>query len=116
MYFFVKHLSVRDKQSYSCLSIDYKPPLVSREDKHNKILTSVKTREKREPNKHGEPNPPNMAVLIEHDIAGQKFLLLPQKYVPHDIIKYKFLLLPQEDDHKCWSRIVTLIDTHNPTV
>ena len=48
-----------------------------------------------EHNKHRAPNSPNMAVFIEHDIAG-----------------HIFLLIPQENGHKSWVRIVTMIDDH----
>ena len=76
LYPFIKPISVRDKQSDSCLSIYYKPPLFSREDKENENLTSGKNRENSEPNKYWYPNSPNMEVLIEHAISGHKFLLL----------------------------------------
>ena len=48
-----------------------------------------------EHNKHGDTNSPNMAVFIEHDIAG-----------------HNFILTPQENGHKLWVRIVTTIDDH----
>ena len=37
-----------------------------------------KTRENSEPNKHGDPNPPNMEVFTEPVIAGHA---IPPKYV-----------------------------------
>ena len=63
-----------------------------------------------EPNKHRDPNSPNMAVFIEYDISGCTFLLLPQEYGPKHIIGPTFLPLPQEYDHKFWVHIVTMID------
>ena len=37
-----------------------------------------------------------MAVVIEHDISGHIFIVLPQEYVPNDIIGCIFLLLPKK--------------------
>ena len=34
--------------------------------------------ENSEPNKHGDPNSPNIAVFIDHGIYGNTFLLIPQ--------------------------------------
>ena len=64
---------------------------------HDKI--PGKTGEIGEPNKHGDLNSPNMAVSIEHDIYGHKFLLIIQEY-----------------GHKLWVRSVTMIDNHGTKV
>ena len=83
LYHFTKPLQVRDKQSESFISIDYKPPLLSREDKyfgnppHDKI--PGKTGDNNEPSKHRDPNSPNMPVLNEYGIIGGIFILPTQE-------------------------------------
>ena len=99
LYPFTKPLPVRYKQSESFISIDYKPPHVLRDNKDvgNRLFnkTPGETGGKSEPNKDGYPNSTKIAVFIEHYIAGHKFILSTQQYVPNDIIGCTFLLLPQ---------------------
>ena len=64
---------------------------------HDKI--SGKTGENSEPNKHGDPNSPNMTVFIQHDIDVHTFIIIPQEY-----------------GHRFWVRIVTMIDDNGPKV
>ena len=82
MYLFIKPLPVRDEQSDSCPSIDYKPPLVSIKDKDNEILTQGETYRKNgktnEPNNRRETNEPNIPVLNEYGCIFGAFLLPPQ--------------------------------------
>ena len=81
LYPFIKPLPVRDKKSESFISIDYNPPLVSREDKyfgnlpHDKI--PGKTGNNNETNKNGEPNSPNIPVLNAYGIIYGAFILPP---------------------------------------
>ena len=45
--------------------------------------------------KKGDPNSPKRAVIIEHDISGHTFLLLPREDGPNYIINCTFLLITQ---------------------
>ena len=66
-----------------CPSIDYKPPLLSINEKDNENMTQVKTSGKNgkinDPNRHGEPNSPNIPVLNEYLFIGVMFLLTSQE-------------------------------------
>ena len=73
--------------------IDYKPPLDVGNIPHDKI--PGKTGQENKPKKRGEPNPPKMEVLIEHDSNGQKLLLIPQEDGPNENIGCTFLLPSQ---------------------
>ena len=83
MYPLTKHISVREEQSYLCPSIYYKPPLGSINEKDNENLnqgeTSGKNGTTNEPNKHGDPNSPNMPILNEYVFIGGTFVLTPQE-------------------------------------
>ena len=77
---------------------------------HDKI--PGKTREKSEPNKHGDPNSLKMAVFIENYISGHTFILIPQEDGSNENICLAFIILPKEYVHKLWIHIVTMIDGH----
>ena len=98
---FVKPLPVRYLKSDSFLRVCYKLLLDVGNISHDKI--PGKTGDNSEPNKHGDPDYPKKVVLIEYDIIG-----------------WTFLILPQYDGHKFWVCIITIIDdlgtklTHDP--
>ena len=51
-----------------------------------------------------------MTIIIENNIAGHTFILIPQEDGPNDIINFTFLLLAQEDGHNLWVLILKIID------
>ena len=84
-YSFTKYFLVRDKTIESCQDIDYKPCLVSREDKDDENLDQDKNFGKfgdtNEPNKYGDPNATKIPVLNTYGIISHIFLMPKQKYV-----------------------------------
>ena len=49
-----------------------------------------------------------MTIIIENNIAGHTFILIPQEDGPNDIIGCKFIPLAQKYGHKFWVCIVTM--------